>query len=85
MNICFDRVAWEHYVYWSQVDKRIFKRINLLIESTLRHPYDGIGKPEPLKENLSGYWSRRIDEEHRFVYRIRDNNLLIAQCRFHYK
>jgi toxin YoeB len=76
--------AWEDYLYWSKVDKTNVRRINELIKETLRTPFDGKGKPEPLKGNLSGYWSRRITAEHRLVYKVYDNRIHIIQCRFHY-
>ena len=76
--------AWEHYLYWQQTDKKILKKINELIKEILRNPYEGIGKPEPLKNELSGLWSRRIDREHRIVYCEKDNAIIIMQCRFHY-
>lgn len=76
--------AWEEYLQWFETDKKKFRRLNQLIRDVMRSPFEGIGKPEPLKENLSGFWSRRIDEEHRLVYRVRDGNIEIAQCRGHY-
>ena len=76
--------AWDDYLVWQFEDKKIVKRINALIKDIERNPFDGIGKPEPLKENLSGYWSRRIDTEHRLVYRVNDNSIEIAQCKYHY-
>ena len=76
--------AWEDYVYWQAKDKRILKRINALIKDILRNPFGGIGKPEPLKHEWSGFWSRRINDEHRLVYTIQDGQLIIAQCRYHY-
>ncbi|MFA6302843.1 MAG: Txe/YoeB family addiction module toxin [Legionella sp.] len=76
--------AWEDYLYWQATDKNTLKRINLLIKDILRHPYEGIGDPEPLKHNWSGYWSRRIDREHRIVYKVAENALYIVQCRYHY-
>lgn len=76
--------AWEDYLYWQAKDKKILKRINALIKDILRNPFDGIGKPEPLKFKWSGYWSRRINDEHRLVYTIKEDQLIIAQCRFHY-
>lgn len=82
--IKFQEDAWSDYIYWQQHDKDKLKRINTLIEDIRRHPYQGIGKPEPLKHNLAGYWSRRINEEHRLVYRIFDNSIVIIQCRYHY-
>lgn len=76
--------AWEDYLYWLKKDKRIVKRINALIKDILRNPYDGIGKPEPLKYKWSGFWSRRINDEHRLVYTMQNGNFIIAQCRYHY-
>ncbi|MCU7835618.1 MAG: Txe/YoeB family addiction module toxin [gamma proteobacterium symbiont of Taylorina sp.] len=76
--------AWSDYVYWQGQDKKTLKRINKLITDTKRSPFDGIGKPEPLKENLSGFWSRRIDESNRLVYAVDDNRLTIISCRYHY-
>ena len=82
--IKFQEDAWSDYIYWQQHDKDKLKRINALIEDIRRHPYQGIGKPEPLKHNLAGYWSRRINEEHRLIYKIFDNSIVIIQCRYHY-
>jgi len=76
--------AWDDYLYWQQTDKKILKRINLLIKDVKRQPFNGIGDPEPLKHNWTGYWSRRINREHRLVYRVEGENLAIAQCRYHY-
>lgn len=76
--------AWHDYLYWQSQDKKTLKRINKLITETKRSPFDGIGKPEPLKENLSGFWSRRIDETNRLVYAVDDNTLTIISCRYHY-
>ena len=76
--------AWGDYVYWQGQDKKTLKRINLLIEAASRDPFDGIGKPEALKGNLSGYWSRRIDDTNRLVYRVTDDEFVIVACRFHY-
>jgi len=84
VKLVFAENAWEDYLYWQKTDKKLLKRINTLIKDITREPFEGIGKPEPLKHALSGYWSRRINDEHRIVYRIRDNSLLIAQLRFHY-
>jgi len=84
MKILFAEKAWEDYLYWQQTDKKILKRINLLIRDIQRQPFDGIGKPEPLKFILAGYWSRRIDEEHRLVYKVQGDTISIAQCRYHY-
>ena len=77
--------AWQDYIYWQSQDKKTLKRINRLIQDTLSNPFEGIGKPEPLKENLSGFWSRRIDETHRLVYAVDDNYLTIISCRYHYE
>jgi toxin YoeB len=76
--------AWSDYLYWQGQDKKTLKRINKLIDKTLRTPFEGIGKPEALKENLSGFWSRRIDETHRLVYAVDDEHLTIIACRYHY-
>lgn len=76
--------AWDDYIYWQTTDKKITQKINLLIKDIQRHPFEGIGNPEPLKHNWSGFWSRRINKEHRLVYGIEKDELLIAQCRFHY-
>ncbi|MTC78867.1 Txe/YoeB family addiction module toxin [Providencia sp. wls1916] len=76
--------AWEDYLYWQRQDKKTLKRINKLIEDTKRTPFSGIGKPEPLKENLAGFWSRRIDETNRLVYAIENTALIIIACRYHY-
>jgi len=76
--------AWEDYLYWQKTDKKILKRINELIRQSQRTPYEGIGKPEPLKGNLSGWWSRRIDHVNRLVYRCEENKMFILQCRNHY-
>ena len=77
--------AWQDYLYWQSQDKKTLKRINRLIQDTLSHPFEGIGKLEPLKENLSGFWSRRIDETNRLVYAVDDNYLTIISCRYHYE
>ncbi|NEQ68729.1 MAG: Txe/YoeB family addiction module toxin [Symploca sp. SIO2D2] len=77
--------AWQDYLYWQSQDKKTLKRINRLIQDTLSDPFAGIGKPEPLKENLSGLWSRRIDETNRLVYAIDDDYLTIISCRYHYQ
>ncbi|QRG81528.1 Txe/YoeB family addiction module toxin [Vibrio diabolicus] len=84
MRLIFSTNAWEDYLYWQKTDKKILKRINTLTKDIQREPYDGIGKPEPLKHGLSGYWSRRINDEHRIVYRYHEDAILIAQLRFHY-
>ncbi|MEM9080673.1 MAG: Txe/YoeB family addiction module toxin [Verrucomicrobiota bacterium] len=84
MNLSWTELAWEQYLYWQNQDKRTLKRINVLIKDTLRNPFDGLGKPEPLKGLLGGCWSKRIDEKNRLVYQATDTQLLILQCRFHY-
>lgn len=76
--------AWDDYIYWQTQDKKTLRRINALIKDCQRSPFEGIGKPEPLKYNLSGYWSRRIDDTNRLVYRFDDDNLIIISCRYHY-
>lgn len=82
--ISFQEDAWADYCYWLQADKQILKRINTLIKAVQREPFAGIGKPEPLKYNLTGYWSRRINEEHRLVYKVQGEYIVIVQCRYHY-
>lgn len=84
INLTFLPEAWDDYVYWQGQDKKVLKRINLLIKDMMRDAYSGIGKPEPLKGSLSGWWSRRIDSANRIVYRLDDNLLVIAECRTHY-
>ncbi len=84
MKLIFADEAWEDYLYWQRQDRRMTERINKLIRETQHDPYSGIGKPEALKHALSGFWSRRITDEHRMVYRVEGDDLLIAQLRFHY-
>lgn len=84
MNLTFAPKAWDSYLYWQKTDKAIVKRINALIKDIQRSPFEGIGKPEPLKHALSGFWSRRINDEHRIVYKVTEDNILIAQLRYHY-
>ncbi len=84
MRLIFSVDAWEDYLYWQRTDKKVLGRINSLIEAIRRQPHEGIGKPEPLKHALSGYWSRRITDEHRIVYKVEDDALFIAQLRYHY-
>ncbi|WP_405831409.1 MULTISPECIES: Txe/YoeB family addiction module toxin [unclassified Streptomyces] len=84
MKVLFSSSAWDQYTYWATADPKLLKRINRLIKEIQRTPFEGAGKPEPLKENLSGWWSRRITDEHRLVYRIRDAAVEIAQARYHY-
>jgi len=76
--------AWKDYIYWQAQDKKTLKRINRLINDTMRQPFEGIGKPEPLRENLSGFWSRRIDDTNRLVYAVDDDFITIISCRYHY-
>lgn len=84
MIISFVQRSWDEYNSWQKDDKKIFNKIQKLIKDTLRDPFGGIGKPEPLKNNLKGYWSKRITDEHRFVYKIEDNQLIIISCKYHY-
>ena len=84
MRLIFADSAWDDYLYWQQHDKRLLERINRLIRETQREPYTGLGKPEPLKHALSGFWSRRITGEHRMVYKVEGDALLLAQLRYHY-
>lgn len=84
MKLVFAENAWDDYLYWQKADKKTLKRINTLIKDIAREPFEGIGKPEPLKHALSGYWSRRINDEHRIVYKIEEDSLFIAQLRYHY-
>ncbi len=76
--------AWDDYLYWQKTDKKIHKRINLLLKEIKRAPFDGLGDPEPLKHNWSGYWSRRINREHRLIYTVKDESIIVVQCRYHY-
>ena len=84
MKNFFSANGWDDYLYWQQTDKKMIKRINKLIKEIYRSPFSGIGKPEPLKHGLSGYWSRRINDEHRIVYKTTEDTLLIAQLRYRY-
>jgi toxin YoeB len=84
VKLVFSEQAWEDYLYWQKTDKKILVRINSIIKDITRLPFEGIGKPEPLKHALSGYWSRRINDEHRMVYKVSDDSVWIAQLRFHY-
>ena len=85
MKITFTTQAWEDYQYWQKTDKRILRRIHLLIREIQRSPSEGVGKPEALKHNLSGYWSRRISDEHRIVYKQFDSGIVFVQFRYHYR
>lgn len=84
MILQFSEDAWEDYLYWQQTDKKLLKRVNELIKAIQREPFQGIGKPEPLRHALAGYWSRRINDEHRIVYKVDGDVLMIAQARYHY-
>ncbi len=84
MRLMFSEQAWEDYLFWQAHDRKTLERLNTLIKETSRKPFQGIGKPEPLRGDLSGWWSRRITQEHRLVYRAADGVLQIAQCRYHY-
>jgi len=84
MIISFVEKSWDDYNTWEKEDKKIFHKIQRIIKETIRDPFGGIGKPEPLKNNLQGYWSKRISDEHRFVYKIENNQLIIISCKYHY-
>lgn len=84
MLLCWADEEWDDYLYWQQTDKKALKRVNELVKDIKRNPFEGIGKPEPLKHQWSGYWSRRITEEHRLVYKVEEGRLYVAQCRYHY-
>ena len=84
MKLTFSEQAWEDYLYWQSHDRRTLQRINALLKEIMRTPFSGTGKPEPLRHALSGYWSRRIDGEHRLVYRVTPTAIEIVQCRYHY-
>jgi toxin YoeB len=83
-QVAFTHAAWQDYVWWQTQDKKTLRRINQLIEATLRDPFDGIGKPEALRENLSGFWSRRIDDGNRLVYAVETTRIVVIACRYHY-
>jgi toxin YoeB len=84
VKLVFAEQAWEDYLYWQKTDRKVLERVNTLIRDIQREPFAGIGKPEPLKHAFAGYWSRRIDDEHRIIYKVKDDSLLIAQLRYHY-
>ena len=84
-KLVWTRAAWDDYVYWQSQDRKTLRRINQLVKETMRDPEQGIGKPEPLRENLSGLWSRRIDDTHRLVYAIESEQIVIIACRYHYE
>ena len=85
MKYIFVDESWEDYLYWQKTDKKILKKINSLIKDISRNPFQGIGKPEPLKYKYQSYWSRRINSAHRLIYKVKDDEILIAKCRFHYE
>ena len=85
MRIVFSTRGWDDYLWWQQQDRKLLKRINRLIEDVTRHGNEGIGKPEPLKHGFQGYWSRRINDEHRLVYKVLDDEVRVAACRYHYE
>ncbi len=84
MKLIWSESSWEDYLYWQKQDRRILKKINKLLKEISRHPFEGLGKPEPLKHTLQGCWSRHIDDEHRLVYKITEDAILIVSCRYHY-
>ncbi len=84
-KLVWTKEAWSDYVYWQGQDKKTLKRINQLIKEVMKNPFEGIGKPEPLKENLSGFWSRRIDDTNRLVYVVDEKTVTIISCRYHYR
>jgi len=85
MRFVFNSESWKEYLYWQKTDKRILKKINELLRDVSRDPYQGLGKPEALKHDLAGFWSRRIDQEHRLVYRVAGDEIHVFSCRFHYE
>ncbi|HCH33563.1 MAG TPA: Txe/YoeB family addiction module toxin [Oceanospirillaceae bacterium] len=84
MIVCWAQAAWQDYLYWQKADKKVLQRINKLVKDIGRHAHQGLGDPEPLKHNWSGYWSRRIDRQHRLVYKTTADKIIIVQCRYHY-
>ncbi len=84
MILSWAESAWDDYLYWQRTDKKTLKRINLLVKDIKRQPFEGVGSPEPLKHNWSGYWSRRIDRAHRLVYKVTEQTIIVVQCRYHY-
>jgi toxin YoeB len=84
VRLIFAEEAWEDYLFWQKTDPKVVKRINAVIKDIRRSPFEGIGKPEPLKHGLSGYWSRRITDEHRLIYKVLSDSVLLAQMRYHY-
>ena len=84
MKLIFGEQSWSDYVYWQSTDKRTLKKVNALLQDIKRNPFDGLGKPEPLKHEMAGTWSRRINQEHRLVYEILEESILVVSCRYHY-
>lgn len=84
-RLTFTAAAWQDYVYWETQDRKTLRRVNALLDDTMRHPFTGIGKPEALRENLRGFWSRRIDDTHRLVYAVKDQDLVVIACHYHYE
>ncbi len=84
MRLIFSQDAWDDYLHWQKTDRKLLNRVNLLIRDVLCSPFEGVGKLEPLKHGLVGYWSRRIDDQHRLVYKVEGESVMIAQCRYHY-
>ena len=82
--IAFHQEGFEQYSEWAKIDKKLFERVHRLIMETAKNPFDGIGKPEPLKANLKGYWSRRINDEHRLVYKVTEEQIIVVACKYHY-
>jgi len=85
MRLVFTESAWQDYLWFQEKDRRLLKRINALVKDSMRTPFEGLGKPKPLKADLSGYWSRRINSEHRLVYEITETDIVIIACRYHYE
>ena len=83
-RLTWTQAAWQDYLYWQTQDRKMLKRVNLLLQDTVRNPFTGLGKPESLRENLAGFWSRRIDETNRLVYTVDGNDLVVIACRYHY-
>jgi toxin YoeB len=85
MRILFTEQGWDDYLYWQQHDRALLKRVNALLTDITRNPYEGIGKPEPLRHSYQGWWSRRINDEHRLIYRVLDDAVWVSNCRYHYR
>lgn len=84
MKLTWTPKGWDDYIFWQTTDKKVVKKINSLIKNLLRTPFEGLGEPEPLRHDRSGYWSRRINQEHRLIYKVKDDSIEIIQCRYHY-